>query len=152
MTPTSPEQGPQCGEVFWNSSGFKYSFPMSTQGHLFVRQCIWFWITKYKTIGLSYLLHVTQRSKGPGSISKDLESVLSPSPPCGAQHPHSLRLQEGIPFCIGHAGSPIPSPVAGIGGCSVNIYSIHRHRHSVDMQGSTYTDPPCPGHLCCPGS
>lgn len=74
-------------------------------------------------------------------MSQEVRPVLSPRPPCGAQRPRAVRLQEGSAHLCGSLGSPAPSPVAA-------------QQVFIPCTGPglvlTRVDPLCPGHRAAP--
>lgn len=82
-----------------------------------------------------------------GQVCLESQATLqSPAPSCS-------RAPEGSSRLCGSGGSPAPRPAAGVGGCSVNVYSMHRPGPSVDMQGWIHMHGPAmPWASCCPGA
>lgn len=70
-------------------------------------------------------------------MSREVRPVLSSRPPCGAQRPRAVRLQEGSSHLCGSLGSPAPSPVA-----AQQVFIPCTVPGLVLTRG----DLPCPGH------
>lgn len=77
--------------------------PLSTRGLLFVRQSVLIPDNKI----------IARDAEKPGPwvhfMSKEVKSVLSARPPCGAQRPHAVGLWRAVPIYVGQAGPQHPA-------------------------------------------
>lgn len=130
--PATDAQSPGAGlaRTCWNSPGFKYPGPCPHK-HVcwLVRQRGAVLMTRHKTRGLSYPQQCAAAT-GPW-VQQQARPVCRGSQP---------TLRSTFPSVV-VARVSRPSPVAGTGGCSVSMYSVHGCGHGAGGQGPQHVRP-----------